>query len=139
MPHILVVDDELSDLTLLTEILSSAGHEVLRAADGKQALDLLGQRTDIRCIVTDLRMPVMNGLRLIRELRGAGDTIPIIAISGANAEQLLLAEDYGANAILFKPLKRDELLGVLERILADTRSNWSDAWIYPEFGSVGDY
>lgn len=139
MSHILVVDDEQSSRTLLSEMLTSAGHQVVRADEGEQALDTLKRRSDIRCVVTDLRMPVMNGLRLIRTIREAGDTIPIVAVSGANADQLLLAEDYGANAILFKPLDREKVLDVVSRILAQTRSDWSDAWIHPEFGSVGEY
>ncbi|MDX1647323.1 MAG: response regulator [Longimicrobiales bacterium] len=139
MAYILVVDDDPSDRTLLSEILGSAGHKVVSVADGQQALDVLERRSDIRAVVSDLRMPVLNGLRLIRTLRDGGDTIPIIAISGANADQLLLAEDYGANAILFKPLRREKVLEAVDRILTETRSDWSDAWIHPEFGSVGEY
>ncbi len=73
-----------------------------------------------------------------RDLRGVGDTIPIIAVSGLNADQLILAEDYGANASLTKPLDRDKLLKALDDALEETRSEWSEAWIHPEFGSVGD-
>ena len=62
----------------------------------------------------------------------------IIAISGANRDQLLLAQDYGANAGLVKPLDRDEFLGILDRVLEDTRDSWTSAWIHPEFGTVGD-
>ncbi len=139
MASILVVDDEQSGRVLAERILTSAGHHVVHAENGAEAIDVLERRSDIRAIVTDLRMPVMNGLRLIRTLRESGDTIPIVAVSGVNADQLDLAEDYGANAGLFKPLDRDELLPIVDRILAETRSDWSDAWIHPEFGSVGEY
>ena len=122
---------------LLQNLLSKAGHTVALAADGEQALTRI--RDDrIDAVVTDLRMPVLNGLRLIRQLREAGDTIPIVAISGANADQLMLAQDYGANAGLTKPLDRAALLDVVNRVVADTRSDWSAAWIHPEFGSVGE-
>jgi two-component system, cell cycle sensor histidine kinase and response regulator CckA len=138
MATILVVDDEKFSLALIEEMLASAGHEVLTAQDGEAALDILAKANGIRAIITDLRMPRFNGLRLIRDLRGAGDTIPIIAVSGVNADQLILAEDYGANAILTKPLDRDKLLKALDDALEQTRSKWSEAWIHPEFGSVGD-
>lgn len=138
MATILVVDDEDFSLTLIEEMLVSAGHEVLKARDGEAALDLLEREKGIRAIITDLRMPRFNGLRLIRDLRGVGDTIPIIAVSGVNADQLILAEDYGANAILAKPLDRDKLLKALDDALEQTRSKWSEAWIHPEFGSVDE-
>ena len=135
MARILVVEDDISEQVLLQQLLSKAGHTI--AADGSQALDRI-REDKIDAVVTDLRMPVLNGLRLIRELREAGDTIPIVAISGENADQLMLAQDYGANAGLVKPLNRDDLLAVLDRIVRDTRSDWSGAWIHPEFGKVGE-
>ena len=138
MARILLVEDDESSQVLVSEMLRSGGHKVLVASDGQEALRIL--KTDhFAAIVTDLRMPLVNGLRLIRELRGAGDTIPIIAVSGVNWDQLPLAQDYGANAALPKPLDRDKLLEVVDRVLSDTRSDWSTAWIHPEFGSVGDY
>lgn len=139
MTHILVVDDEPTDLTLLSRILESAGYDVVVAPDGQQALDILERRSDIRAVISDLRMPVLNGLRLIRALRERGDEIPVLAISGANADQLVLAEDYGANAILSKPPLREKVLAALDRVLTESRSDWSGAWIHPEFGSVGEY
>ena len=137
MAKILLVDDEESAQTIVGEMLRSGGHEVFQASDGQEAMALLkGQHVD--AVVTDLRMPIVNGLRLIRALRTQGDTMPIIAISGANRDQLMLAQDYGANAGLVKPMDRKELLDILDRALADSRDSWADAWIHPEFGSVGD-
>ena len=137
MAKILVVDDEEQAQTVVGEILRSGGHEVVTASNGREAIEVL-RKAHVEAIVTDLRMPLVNGLRLIKALRAKGDTLPIIAISGANRDQLMLAQDYGANAGLVKPLDRDELLDVLDRSLADTRDSWTDAWIHPEFGSVGD-
>jgi len=137
MANILIVEDDIESQQLISSLVGSDGHTVVLASDGKRALDII-REDQIDAIVTDLRMPVMNGLRLIRELRRAGDTIPIIAISGHNADQLILAEDYGANAGLAKPVDKQELLRILQRVIDDTRSDWSKAWIHPEFGSVGD-
>lgn len=137
MARILIVEDEEASALLISEFLTSAGHQVLTASNGQEALDLV-ESEEISAIVTDLRMPVVNGLRPIRNLRQAGDTIPIIAVSGHAADQLMLAEDYGANAGLQKPLKQDELLSVVEKALSDTRDSWSHVWIHPEFGQVAD-
>lgn len=131
MTRILVVDDEVTSLALLKEMLRSADYEVVTASNGKEALEILDNVGDIRAVVTDLKMPVINGLRFIRDRREAGDMIPIIAISGVAADQLILAEDYGANATLFKPVDREELLAALERALGDAES-MSGAWILPE-------
>lgn len=131
MTKILVVDDEVTSLALLKEMLRSADYEVVTATNGKEALDVLDNVRDIRAVVTDLKMPHINGLRFIRDRREAGDMIPIIAISGVAADQLILAEDYGANATLFKPVDRDKLLAALERALGDSQS-MSGAWIQPE-------
>lgn len=137
MALILIVDDQPSSLTLLKSFLRSGGHDVLEAADGAEALKK-AQEFDLDAMITDLRMPVVNGLRLIRALRDGGDAIPIIAVSGPNRDQLILALDYGANAALPKPLDRDEVLAVIDKVMAENRSNWSDAWIHPEFGKVSE-
>jgi CheY-like chemotaxis protein len=138
MATVLVVDDEEPELALLAQLVKSAGHNCLVARSGREALDMLKEWCDVNAIITDLRMPEINGLRLIRERREAGDSIPIIAISGVNADQLILAEDYGANAVLPKPVDGQKLLQALEDILDRSKSSWADAWIHPEFGSVGD-
>jgi len=137
MAKILLVDDDESTLRLVYAMLVSGGHTVETATNGQEAMDILKER-HVAVVVTDLRMPTVNGLRLIRELRSAGDTVPIVAISGANRDQLLLAQDYGANAALVKPVDRKELLKVVRMALDDTRDAWSNAWIHPEFGSVGE-
>jgi two-component system chemotaxis response regulator CheY len=137
MAKILVVEDDMESQQLIASLLGAAGHQVVLASDGERGMEMI-QSDQIDAVVTDLRMPVMNGLRFIRELRRSGDTIPIVAVSGHNSDQLVLAEDYGANAGLAKPLDKQELLRVIDRIMSDSASDWSNAWIHPEFGSVGD-
>ncbi len=85
MVKILLVDDEELDLSLIREILLKGGHDILSAENGPQALEIPeDEGVTAVVVVVDLRMPVFNGLRLIKTLRGSGDTIPIIAVSGAN-------------------------------------------------------
>jgi CheY-like chemotaxis protein len=64
-------------------------------------------------------MPARNGLRLIQDLRALDEGFPIIAMSGTNADQLQMAEDFGANAVLYKPLSVDMVLGAVNRLLSD--------------------
>ena len=116
MARILVVDDEEMDRVLLRSILESAGHELLFASDGEGALKILREEP-LDLVITDLAMPNFNGLRFIKEMRGEDFRHPVVAVSGWAADQLDLAEDYGADATLLKPIKRDELLDTVSTIL----------------------
>lgn len=135
MSKVLVVDDEPSAAHWIAQVLLTRGHDSVLAFDGEEALDLLSTG-DFDLVITDLAMPKFNGLRLIRTIRSGGDTLPIIALSGKNADQLMLAEDYGANAAIAKPLDPERLLALVSKIIDDSRARWSSAWIHPEFGSV---
>ena len=137
MSKVLIVEDDESWGRMIALALRSGGHDSVLASDGEMALELM-RTNEVDLVITDLAMPVLNGLRLIRAIRASGDTIPIIAVSGKNADQLVLAEDYGANAAISKPFDGDELLALVERIVDDNRSDWASAWIHPAFGSVED-
>ncbi len=129
MAKILVVDDEESDRVLIGNMLAFGGHEAIYARDGREALTVLNKVSGLVAMITDLRMPFLNGLQLIRNRREAGDSIPIIAISGIDAIQLSVARDYGASAALTKPLDRDELLKAVQSAIEGDESNWDGVWI----------
>ncbi|MBG0566730.1 response regulator [Actinoplanes aureus] len=116
MGRILVVDDEPDLRFLLRRIFTRAGHEVTEAGDGVAALASIVQAPP-DLVVTDIMMPVMDGVELIRELRAdpATTAIPILAVSG----DWQLAVD--ADVALAKPCQRDELLAAAERLLREGR------------------
>ncbi|MEY4704051.1 MAG: hypothetical protein RL042_247 [Nitrospirota bacterium] len=115
---ILIADDDPLILSLLRDILCPVGYQVLEAANGNQALSQLRQRK-VDLIITDLMMPGMDGLELIRAVRREFPEIPMIAMSGGFGEQFLpIAEVLGSQAILSKPFKVDrvkEMVGGLWR------------------------
>lgn len=117
MARILIVDDEELDRVLLKAVLGHGGHELLFAGDGRTAINIY-QLNDVDVVVTDIAMPDLNGLRLIQELREDDKEIPIIAISGVSAEQLDLAQDYGANFVLYKPVDPRKLVAMVNHVLA---------------------
>ncbi|MCA0202645.1 MAG: response regulator, partial [Proteobacteria bacterium] len=81
MAHILLVEDSPEVSLSVREILSAAGHTVEDAASGKEALvRLKGGHFD--AIVSDIWMPEMDGIALLKELRGANNNIPVVVISG---------------------------------------------------------
>jgi CheY-like chemotaxis protein len=104
------------DRVLERTILESAGHELLFASDGATALAIC-EREDIELVITDLAMPDFNGLRFIKELRESNHFMPVIAVSGWAVDQLDLAQQYGADLVLTKPVDGDELLKTVEKAL----------------------
>jgi CheY-like chemotaxis protein len=128
MATVLVVDDDEDTRFLLGFILRESGHRVLYAADGDAALKVW-EATSLDAVVTDLAMPGLNGLRLIRELRERDPHLPMVAMSGISAEQLDLAQDFGAGEVLFKPVDPGTILPVLERVLSREASGpWARVW-----------
>jgi CheY-like chemotaxis protein len=120
MAHILVADwDEIERVALWT-ILQKAGHELLFAKNGKQAMEIW-EKKPIDLVITELLMPELSGLRLIREIIDRDAGARIIALSLVNADQLDLAEDFGAMRILYKPVKPKTLLNAVEEVLKGFR------------------
>jgi len=124
-PAILIVDDERDTRESLRIILEAAGYRVRTARDGSEGLRL--QQSDpADAVITDIFMPVTDGLEIIRELRSRFPLTKIIAVSGGgtavrNPAYLETAGIAGAHATLIKPVAPEELLDVLRNCLADRR------------------
>ena len=116
---ILTVDDSASVRQMVKLTLSGAGYTMIEACDGRDALAKAGS-AEVHMVVTDLNMPNMDGLALIRELRGlpAYKGVPIIFLTtesddGKKAE----AKQCGATAWITKPFKQEQLLAVVKKVL----------------------
>src|SRR5437870_1570128 len=83
MAHILVVDDEQANRQMVVTILRDAGHQVDAASNGAGALAQL-ETAGCDLLVTDMHMPVMDGVELISQCRELHPGLPVIAISGGN-------------------------------------------------------
>lgn len=129
MARILVVDWEEEERVYFWSILEEAGHELLFAADGQTALDIW-EKQDIDLIITELYLPELNGLRLIKELIGRDRHGLIMAVSEISADQLDLAEEYGACRILYKPVEPEALLASVDNTLEQHRPIRRDDWMY---------
>ncbi len=84
MVRILVIDDELSVLEVLREILQLEGYDVVTAANGEEGLELF-KKTPCDLVITDMVMPVKDGLQTILDLRKENPDLPVIAMSGGGA------------------------------------------------------
>src|SRR6266850_908329 len=115
MRRVLIADDEESIRHVLTELLHERGYEVRAVADGEEALRELTSR-DYDALVTDVRMPKMNGLDLVREAQSASPETTIIVMSAYGSHDLAIeAMKAGAYDYLSKPFRPDEVLLVLRK------------------------
>jgi CheY-like chemotaxis protein len=121
--HVLLVDDDAPLVEILSETLTSGGYSVARATDGRSALAAVyRERPDL--ILTDLHMPDMNGLQLLRQVRGDLSTcqIPVIFLTtDKSLEAEIRALDLGADDYLNKPVEMARLLGRVHRALVRAR------------------
>lgn len=112
---ILVVDDEVSLRDILGEILAEAGYEVETAANGAEAITLLGTK-EYDAVLSDVNMPDVDGLGFLRAVRERDLDVPVILMSGApDLQSSLQAIEYGALRFLPKPLRPDEVVSSMDR------------------------
>ena len=120
-PRILVVDDDAGVRYTLREILESADTEVFEAEDGQAALDWLG-REHADLVITDLRMPRMDGMKLLSELSTRPDRPLVIVLTAHGSERHAVeAMKRGAYDYFAKPFDADAVLAVVERAVASVR------------------
>ena len=113
--RVLIADDEESIRHVLTVLLQERGYEVRAVADGEEALRELSTR-DYDALVTDVRMPKMNGLELVRAAQAASPETTIIVMSAYGSHDLAIdAMKAGAYDYLGKPFRPDEVLLVLRK------------------------
>ncbi len=118
--RVLIVDDESSARSALSEILSDEGYKVRTAADGFRALAAANEfAPDV--VLTDLKMPGMDGLELLQRLaKDFSETAVILMTAFGAVESAVSAMRAGATDYLVKPLNSDELLVKIERALVGT-------------------
>ncbi|MDM8523939.1 response regulator [Desulfococcaceae bacterium HSG8] len=116
--NILIADDDENIRDLLTEMLEPEGFQVFRAANGKEAVQIAGQHP-IHAAVLDIRMPVMDGIEALREIKKTDPSIEVLIITGnANLENLRMTiVDNGAFDYILKPFFQAELIHALRNAL----------------------
>ncbi len=119
MPSILIADDSASMRNMVSATLQSAGHRVTSAADGQQALSE-AQKGKYDAVVTDLNMPVMDGITLVKNLRGLPNYkyTPILLLTTESAaDKKAAGKQAGATGWLVKPFNPEKLLATIARVL----------------------
>ncbi len=123
---ILVIEDDSSIRNAINTLLSRKGYTVIEANHGREGLAIL-EDFGVDLVITDIFMPNMDGLEVIRNIRKKNKELRVIAISGGGqmhlTESLRWAAAFGADKTLNKPIKHTELLDAVEAL---TMGNSSD-------------
>ena len=119
MPTIFIVDDDPVIQRVLAYVLRKAGHTVIVARNGFEALERLAT-TDVDLAIVDLAMPEMDGLTLIKKLRSDKrfKTLPLVMLTASGQdEDCVTARSVGVDAFLTKPTSSRELTDVVSNLL----------------------
>jgi two-component system, chemotaxis family, chemotaxis protein CheY len=118
MKTVMTVDDSASVRQMVAFTLKNAGYSVIEAVDGKDALSKLQGKVDM--VITDLNMPNMDGISLIKAVRAqaAYKFIPIVMLTTeSQAGRKQEGKDAGATGWIVKPFKPEQLLAVVQKVL----------------------
>lgn len=131
MAAILLIEDNAELLAQIHVALESDGHAVRAAADGNAGLELLTQQS-FDLVITDILMPGLDGIEVLKAIRRDRPRLPVIMMSGGGRligreEALHLSRPLGATATLDKPFKRETLLALVARTLAASADDPDEA------------
>lgn len=119
MAKILAVDDSASMRQMVSFTLKGAGHEVIEAGDGVQAL-AEAKKGKVDLVLTDVNMPNMDGITLIKELRTLPDYkfVPILTLTTESGQDKKMeGKSAGATGWIVKPFSPDQLLATIKKVL----------------------
>jgi diguanylate cyclase (GGDEF)-like protein len=122
VPHILIVDDDLSIRNAMHEFIEMSGYQASVASSAEEALDLLSSNT-VEVVITDIILPGMDGLALTDRIKRT-QAIDVIVMTGYSTDYSYEeAISMGASDFVFKPVRFEELLLRLKRVLNERRLN----------------
>lgn len=119
MANILIADDSASMRDMVEHTLKSAGHSVITANDGQQALSIAKDKK-FEIVVTDLNMPIMDGISLVKKLRDLASYkyIPILLLTTeSGSDKKNQGKEAGATGWLVKPFNPEKLISTIRRVL----------------------
>lgn len=118
MPTVLAVDDSETMRQMVKMTLQAGNYQVVLAVDGEDGLKQFTSRTDIDLVITDINMPKMDGIGLIREIRARNKDVPILALTTESEDGMRKkGAEAGANGWLVKPFKPAQFIDVVRQII----------------------
>ena len=120
MARIMVIDDQASVRAVIRMLIEKEGHVVVEASNGRLGVEALTPAIDL--VITDILMPEMDGLEVVRHVKRLNRHLPVLVITGGWGEGgpdlVSLAERYGADGALSKADIRSTLIATVSRLLA---------------------
>jgi two-component system response regulator HydG len=114
-PTILVVEDDIENRTAIVKVFEGAEYKVLETDNGQQALDIINDG-DVDILVTDLRLPIMDGAELLKRAKAVEQDIEVIMITGHGTVEIAVeAIKEGAYDFITKPVKKAQLLRTVDK------------------------
>jgi CheY-like chemotaxis protein len=117
IPVILIVEDDEPSYMYLASLVDKVPCSIVRAHNGREAVDICIRRDDIGIVLMDLKMPVMDGLDATCEIKGIREDLPIIVITAyafSIDEKAVMAA--GGDAYLTKPVKKEHLYRIMAKL-----------------------
>ncbi|HEV7718215.1 MAG TPA: response regulator [Arsenicitalea sp.] len=117
--RVLTVDDSRTILAMLHHTLSNAGFEVLQAEDGQKGLDVL-KKEHVDVVITDINMPVMDGIEFIKHVRAGGqhNSLPILILTTETSQDKRdQGRAAGGTGWIVKPFDPEKLISVIHRVV----------------------
>lgn len=123
--RVLVADDDPDFLDAVARALERTGAEVVRARSGDELVHQMAARGPFALVITDVSMPWMSGLEVVRATRDAGLHAPVIVMTGLPEDQVAArVGELGEDAVLLhKPFLVRDLLGAAERLIEHARGS----------------
>jgi DNA-binding NtrC family response regulator len=123
-PRILLADDEVNLRKVLGAILTRDGYEIVEAADGEQALDQVAANTDLAVLITDLRMPKLDGMGVLRKVMSDRPEMPVIMITAhGSVDSAVEAVKLGAFDYIEKPFEQTQIRQVVQKAVKTRELN----------------
>ncbi|MCP4347903.1 MAG: response regulator [Desulfobacterales bacterium] len=129
MANVLIAEDDITTLKLIEGVVGAMDHETYLSSDGKHAWETLCSVSDIKLLITDIKMPEIDGRQLIEMVRNRNGlkNLPIIVISGVlNINEVSDLLKLGATNFLAKPVSVPALQEVITNILGPEKYRFSD-------------
>lgn len=118
MKTILAVDDSSAMRNMVRQALEYGGYQVIMAEDGRQALDRFEKTKEVDLIITDINMPVMDGITFISEIRKGNQDVPILTLTTESEDDVKKTGfEAGANGWIVKPFQPAQFLDIVKQLL----------------------
>lgn len=142
METILIVDDEKNYPLILSAVLEDEGYETLTANSGREALELL-KNADVDLVLTDMKMPAMDGIALLEHIKAGDPDLPVIMMTAhGTVDKAVEAMQKGAYSYILKPFDNDRLIlyvakaTAMYRVVKDHRRLLEDIQSRYRFGNI---